>query len=72
MIVGVHERRAVYKRYNVVDNGPDSVLETSGAIMLISKYNRFSMDVMNHNLFPHTGLIIKHIYLSGTWNNMMT
>ena len=32
MIVGEYEQRAVYKRYNAVDNGPDNVLETSGAI----------------------------------------
>ena len=32
MIVGEYEQRAVYKRYNVVDNGPGSVLETSGVI----------------------------------------
>ena len=31
MIVGEYEQRAVYKRYNVVGNGPDSVLETFGA-----------------------------------------
>ena len=33
MIVGEYEQRAFYKRYNVhvVGNGPDSVLETSGA-----------------------------------------
>ena len=27
MIVDEYDQRAVYKRYNVVDNGPDSVLE---------------------------------------------
>ena len=32
MFVGEYEQRAVYKRYYVVDNDPDSVLETSGAI----------------------------------------
>ena len=32
MIVGEYERIAIYKRYNVVDNGPDSVLETAGTI----------------------------------------
>ena len=32
MIVGENEQRAVYKRSNVVGNGPDSVLETVGAI----------------------------------------
>ena len=32
MLVGEYEQRAVYKRFNVASNGPDSVLETSGAI----------------------------------------
>ena len=32
MIVSEDEQRVVYKRYNVVGNGPDSVLETSCAI----------------------------------------
>ena len=32
VIVGEYEQRAVYKRYNVVDNVPDCVLKTSGAI----------------------------------------
>ena len=32
MIVGEYVQRAVYKRYNVVGNGPDSVLETSSVI----------------------------------------
>ena len=31
-IVGEYEQRAVYKRYNVVDNGSDFVLETFGVI----------------------------------------
>ena len=31
-ILGEYKRRAVYKRQNVVGNGRDSVLETSGAI----------------------------------------
>ena len=31
MILGEYEQTAVYKRYNVVGNGSDSVLETSGA-----------------------------------------
>ena len=30
MIVGEYRQRSVYKRYNVVGNGPDSVLKTSG------------------------------------------
>ena len=32
MIVGEYEQRAVYERYNVFGNGPNSVLETSGVI----------------------------------------
>ena len=32
MLVGEYEQRTVYKRFNVASNGPDSVLETSGAI----------------------------------------
>ena len=32
MTVQKYEQRAVYKRYDVVGNGPDSVLESSGAI----------------------------------------
>ena len=35
MVVGEYEPRAVYKRCNVVGNGPDSVLETSGAIYVL-------------------------------------
>ena len=34
MIVGEYEQRAVYKCYNVVGNGPDNVLETSGAMKI--------------------------------------
>ena len=30
IIVDEYEQRAVYKRYDVISNGPDSVLETSG------------------------------------------
>ena len=36
MIAGEYDQRAVYKYYNVVDNGLDSVLETPGAIYLIN------------------------------------
>ena len=32
MTVGEYEQRAVYKRYNVVDNSPDCVLGTAGVI----------------------------------------
>ena len=32
MIVCGYEQRADYKRYNLVGSGPDSVLETFGAI----------------------------------------
>ena len=41
-IVGEYEQKAVYKRYDILGNGSDSVLETSGAIkfiVVISKYN---------------------------------
>ena len=36
MIVGEYKQRAVYKRYNVVGNGPRSVLETSGVIYRVN------------------------------------
>ena len=36
MIVGENEHGAVYKRYDVVGNGPDSVLETSSAIFRVN------------------------------------
>ena len=39
MIVGEYDQRAVYQCYNVVDNGPDSVLLVR-FIVLISKNNR--------------------------------
>ena len=39
MIVGEYEQRAVYKRYTVVGNSPDSVL-LMRLIVLISKYKR--------------------------------
>ena len=60
MIVDEYDQRAVYKRYNVVDNGPDSVLELSVRfIVVIGKYNGvFFMAVMNHTLFAHTRLYI--------------
>ena len=68
MIVGEYEQRDVYKRYNVVDNGPDSVLETSGVIyLLISKYSRVSMAVMSYILFAHTLLVVP-----GTGDTVMT
>ena len=43
MIVGEYEQKAVCKCYNVVDNGPDSVLPVR-FIVLISKYNGVSDD----------------------------
>ena len=36
MIVWEYEQIAVHKRYIVVGNGPDSVLETSGAIYRVN------------------------------------
>ena len=40
VIVGEYEQRAVYKRNNVVGNGPDSVLRLPMRfILIISKYN---------------------------------
>ena len=36
MIVGEYEQRAVYKRYTVVGNGLDSVVETSGVIYRVN------------------------------------
>ena len=48
MIVGDFEQRAVYKRYNVVGNRLDSVLETS---VLIAKYSGFAMAVMGHQAY---------------------
>ena len=36
MTVGDYEQRAVYKRYDVVGNGPDTVLKTSAAIHRIN------------------------------------
>ena len=48
MEVGEYEQRAIYKRYNVVGNGPDSVLETCHAIYYVHKQvTGFSMAVMN-------------------------
>ena len=32
MIIGEYEQRALYKRYNVFGNDPNSALETSGAM----------------------------------------
>ena len=32
VIVGEYEQRAVFKRYNVVDNGPGNVFQTFGVI----------------------------------------
>ena len=41
MILGECEQRAVYKRYNAVGNGPESVFELPVRFtVLISKYNR--------------------------------
>ena len=37
IIVGEYEQREVYKRCNVVDNGPDRVLETYGAICRVDQ-----------------------------------
>ena len=57
-IVGEYKQRPVYKRYNVVDNGPDSVLGTSGAIIvLVSKSTVFFMSMMSHILFEQTRLM---------------
>ena len=36
MILGEYDQRAVYKRYNVVGNGPDSVLDILGAIYRVN------------------------------------
>ena len=36
MIVGEYDQRTVYKRYNVVGNGTDSVHKKSGAIYSIN------------------------------------
>ena len=36
MILGEYEQRAVYKRYNIVDNGSDIVLGISGAIYRVN------------------------------------
>ena len=36
MIVGEYEQRSVNKRYNVVGNGPDSVLAISSAIYCVN------------------------------------
>ena len=49
MTVGELENRAVYKRYNVVNSGPDSVLETLGA-----KFNSENvlLNVQRKNIFP--------------------
>ena len=34
MTLGEYEQRAVYKRYNIVGNDPDSVLETFPVVLL--------------------------------------
>ena len=36
MIIGEYEQRALYKHYDVVGNGPDSVLLTFGAIYYLN------------------------------------
>ena len=35
IIAGEYEQGGVHKRYNVVGNGPDTVVETSGAVFSI-------------------------------------
>ena len=62
MIVGEYEQRAVYKRYNVVDNGPTMKYRAYlkfpvKCIVLIIKYNGFSMGVINQIWFAHTPVI---------------
>ena len=49
MIVDEYKQRAVYKRYNLVGNIPDSVLKTSGAIFHV-KYGCMYMYVDLDNI----------------------
>ena len=67
VILGEYEQRAVYKRYNVVDNVPDCVLKSSGAIHRTNYGVFYGRD--EHILFAHTRILpvivtlIKHTYL---------
>ena len=39
MIVGEYEQSVVYKRYDVVGNGPDCVFETSNVIYRVNYHS---------------------------------
>ena len=54
MIVGEYNQRAVYKRDNVVGNGPDNILETFGVInLLISSYTMFFYEIFDCTYCGH-------------------
>ena len=78
-MLGEYEQKAVYKRYNVVGNDPDSVLETSCWIyVLISKYNGWVFCGRDEPYFACTHSAsaddrhCNQAYLPGTGDTVMT